>query len=518
MLTYSFDNLDGETLYEHLYHCIKTDIIEGRLRAGFQLPSKRSFAKHLNISTITIENAYDQLVSEGFIYAVPRKGFYVSNLDNMTNYLIGEKGRPTKTGSDARGGGVGRTGGDAKPGSEARSESVPATGEPATPGNTGKPQLFADFASNQTEAVSFPFSTWAKITRRVLAERQDDLMRNPSAGGVYELREAIAEYLNEFRDIHVCAGQVIVGAGTEYLYTLLFQLLGKDKVYAVENPGYDKLAKILKANNMQGRKVALDEQGLVVNELRESGADVVHVTPSHHFPTGITMPVRRRYELLSWAAEEEERYIIEDDYDSEFRMNGRPVPALFSMDIHEKIIYMNTFTKSLASTIRISYMVLPMHLVKIFFEKLNFYANTVSTFEQYTLAEFVRGGFFEKHINRQRTAYRRKRNLILSELAKGEMADRFKIFEEDAGLHFLLGVETKKTEEEFLAAVKKVDLGVMIYRENEKKGDAQARDNITQKVKNGERINTSFLTLVINYSSIPEECIGEAVRRLKSCV
>ena len=469
MLTYSFDNLDGETLYEHLYGCLKRDIIEGRLSANFQLPSKRSFAKHLNISTITIENAYDQLVSEGFIYSVPRKGFFVSDLEGMTSYIYSAKKK-------------GKSSADKKEISKSK-------------------ELFADFTSNQTEASSFPFSTWAKITRNVLSNRQNDLMVNPSVGGVIELREAIAEYLSEFRDINVLPEQIIIGAGTEYLYTLIFQLVGRDKRFAVENPGYEKLTKILEAYSMEVSQISLDDEGLSVVELEKSKSQVVHVTPSHHFPTGITMPVKRRYELLSWAAHKEDRYIIEDDYDSEFRMNGRPVPSLFSMDIHEKIIYMNTFTKSLASTIRISYMVLPIHLVKIFSEKLDFYANTVSTFEQYTLAAFIKDGHLEKHINRQRTAYRRKRNLILSKLQKGKKLKYIHIAEEDAGLHFLLTISTKKTEGEFLKAAEKKGIGLRIYN--------KVREGVSSR---------NVLTLVINYSSIPEEKIEEAVRRLEECI
>ena len=232
------------------------------------------------------------------------------------------------------------------------------------------------------------------------------------------------------------------GAGTEYLYGLLTELLGNDKEYVIESPGYKKLVQIYRQRGIECRFASLDMEGVTVNGLEQSGADVAHICPNHHFPTGITMPASRRYEVLAWANEKDGRYIIEDDYDSEFRTEGKPIPTLFSIDACEKVIYMNTFSKSLSPTIRISYMVLPVHLINLFFHKFHFYSCTISNFEQYTLAEFIRQGYFEKHINRMRLYYMRKRRQVMEIIQRSGLVPYCEIRENDSGLHFLLKLKT----------------------------------------------------------------------------
>lgn len=406
MLTYSFNDIGTTPLYEHLYKCIKNDIVNGMLSADTKLPSKRSFAKNLGVSPITVENAYAQLLSEGYIYSVAKKGYYVADFS------------PEFT-------------------------TLPAPAEKPAALQEIRPQYFADFSSNQTRPDHFPFSVWAKLMRETLQERNAELMTKSPCGGIYELREAIAGHLRQFRDIHVQPEQIFIGAGTEYLYGLLVQLLGFDKVYAIENPGYEKIAQIYDSHQVDYRFVDMDSQGIRIDRLEESGADVVHISPSHHFPTGIITPVSRRYELLGWAAKSESRYIIEDDYDSEFRLTGRPIPALQSIDIMEKVIYINTFSKSLSSTLRISYMVLPPSLAARFMQRMSFYSCTVSNFEQYALMRFIREGYFEKHINRMRNSYHKKRDYLLETIKKSPLSSYVTITEEDAGLHFLMRIDTE---------------------------------------------------------------------------
>ena len=207
--------------------------------------------------------------------------------------------------------------------------------------------------------------------------------------------------------------QIVVGAGTDYLYGLLIQLLGHDKIYGMEEPGYQKISEVYQSHNVLCLHIPLDRQGICIDKLNASGADIVHISPSHHFPTGIITPISRRYELLGWASASDSHYIIEDDYDCEFRFMGKPIPSLQSIDVMDKVIYMNTFTKTLASTIRISYMVLPKHLMARFQQNLGFYACTVSNFEQYTLTRFIQEGHFERHINRMRNFYHSQRDLLL---------------------------------------------------------------------------------------------------------
>lgn len=465
MLTYSFEERGKESLYEFLYKKIREDITSFRLSPDEKLPSKRALAKHLNISTITVENAYSQLVAEGYIYSVAKSGFYVSHIT-----------------SDARK----KKNTDKTDGAEQISE---------------QGSIFADFVSNSVPGEVFPFVTWTRLMRETMSDSPEKIMVNSPSEGVYELRSAIADYLFQFRGMDISAEQIIVGAGTEYLYSLIIQLLGREKKYAVEEPGYRKIGRIYGANAVAYANVSLDSNGIDIAELEKTGADVVHISPSHHFPTGIVTPISRRYELLSWASKSSDRYIIEDDYDSEFRLLGKPVPSLQSIDVLEKVIYINTFSKSLTSTIRISYMVLPKSLMGVYKEKLSFYSCTVPNFEQYTLAKFIEKGFFEKHINRMRNFYRSQRDAMMKCIKSHPEYGKIRIREENAGLHFLLTVGTELSDNELIQTAK--EKGVRISCLSEYCSNKQ---------------NAQPHTLVINYSGIPTDKIQKAVELLYECI
>ncbi len=407
MLTYTLDKDKGH-LSRELYKALKNDIEEGKLKRGEKLPSKRTFARNCSVSTITVQNAYDQLVSEGYITAVEKKGYYVSDS------VVKKKAKISYYVEEDQ---------------EASIVELP------------------DLSNNRVNVDNFPFSIWSRIMRKTMMEKQHLLLSPMKTEGVYELRRAISHHLSSFRGMAVSPSQIIVGAGTEYLYSLIIQLLGRDKLYAIEDPGYMKLEKIYEANGVKSIKVKLDEKGLSLSSLEKSSADIAHISPNHHYPTGITMPLDRRYEILSWASKRDERYIIEDDYDSEFRVSRNPVPTLYTLDTSGSVIYMNTFSKSLASTVRISYMVLPEDLSDRFQEKYSFYSSTVSSFEQYTLASFIEEGFFEKHINRMRLYYIRQRKAILSLIYSSPMKDRCSVIENDSGLHFILRLHTTLSDE-----------------------------------------------------------------------
>ena len=475
MLTYNLTATGSDSLYESLYKCIKNDILQGKLCAGEKLPSKRSFAKNLGISVITVENAYGQLSDEGYIYSMPKRGFYVSDIDMVAN-----PNTSAKTSADAN----------------LFDDSASIACSP----------YFADFSSNQTDSEIFPFTIWTKTVRSVLNDNRIQLMINPPCGGILPLRNAIARYLRDFRGMQVFSHQIIIGAGTEYLYGLLIQLLGKNLIYGVENPGYHKIGKICKSMGVTYRHVDLDESGVSIHELEEKKIDIIHTSPSHHFPTGLVMPVSRRYELLGWAAKEKERYIIEDDYDSELRLSGKPFPTLQSIDISGKVIYTNTFTKTLASTVRISYMVLPEDLAKRFYSELSFYSCTVSNFEQYTLAQFMENGSFEKHINRLRNYYQNKRDAILKELKSGSIGKYITIQEEEAGVHFLMHIQSDCTEAEIVEKAKaggvKLDPLSRYYIKNTEKHEQNGQENPYEN------------TYVMNYSSVNMENIKKVVQVL----
>ena len=402
MLTYDLSDASKGALYETLYKDIRDDIKSGTLKAGEKLPSKRTLAKNLGVSTITVESAYAQLISEGYVYSLPKRGYFVAKLDAPIKAAPAEKPLDTII--------------------------LPAP----------RPHYAFDFSRTQTNPDQFPFATWKKLLREVIAEESQALMEKSPSGGVWALRRAIAGHLRDFRGIDVHPDQIIVGAGTEYLYSLLIQLLGRDKVYCTENPGYRKIPQIYRAQGVCCRFADMDEQGVTVSGLRAAGADIAHIGPTHQFPTGITMPVSRRYELLAWASEADERAIIEDDYDSEFRWGGKPLPTMFGMDASGRVIYMNTFSMTIAPSVRISYVCLPQELYERWKERLGFCSCPVPAFEQYTLARFIESGHFERHISRMRKYYRRIRELTLALAVRTCGEDS--ISEENAGLHFLMDI------------------------------------------------------------------------------
>ena len=461
MLTYDFENAEGP-LYLFIYNRLKQDIISGKLKAGEKLPSKRAFAGNNGISTITIQNAYDQLVSEGYVFTRPKRGYYVSDVVPAHTPTV-------------------------KPELSCNIHAVPE-----------RPELICDLSNNGTDPDNFPFSVWAKVSREVMSNRKEELMKIAPSGGVRALREAIANHLCSFRAMVVDPDQIIVGAGTEYLYGIIAQLLGTDKVYAIENPGYKKLVKIYGQRGIECRFASMDDCGVTVDELCRLSAEVAHICPNHHFPTGITMPASRRYEILAWANESRSRYIIEDDYDSEFRTAGKPIPTLFSIDGCEKVIYINTFSKSLTPTIRISYMVLPAHLAKRFYETLSFYACTVSNFEQYTLAEFIRQGCFEKHINRMRLFYRRRRQAVIDEIQNSSIGQLCTIIENDSGLHFLLKVNVDVPSERIKRLLLENGIGI----------NALSDYYLTP-------VHSEDNQFIINYSSLTKEKITAVLQILE---
>ncbi len=458
-MTYSFENRGSQSLYEYLYKQIRDDIVRGKLKSGDKLPSKRAFAEHLDISTITVENAYAQLMAEGYIYSQPKSGYYVSSI--VPSYI--------HEGKDESKYHIDKT-------------------------SLEKEEYSADFAKNSASNGTFPFSTWAKVMRETLTDSAEKLMIHSPSVGVSELRIAIANYLFQFRGMNVDPDRIIIGAGTEYLYSIIIQLLGFDKKYAVEDPGYRKIAEIYKANNVSCLHIPIDDKGIDVEALEKSEGDVLHISPSHHFPTGIVTPISRRYELLSWASKSKERYIIEDDYDSEFRLLGKPIPSLQSIDVLEKVIYINTFSKSLTPTIRISYMVLPESLMEIYRNKLSFYSCTVSTFEQYTLANFISKGYFEKHINRMRNFYRSQRDIIMKCIKKQPEFNRVSIKEENAGLHFILSFDTELSDEEIIMKARQNGINLSC---------------LSQYFYNKE--NSKEHAVIINYSGIETEDIEKYI-------
>ena len=443
MLTYELKKSPGVPLYEALYRCIRRDILSGKLAAGEKLPSKRALAAHLEVSKITVEAAYNQLLAEGYIRSEEKVGYFAENLQKLTPPIPVPEATQAQT-----------------------EDLIDLTGDSPS---------------------HFPFSVWSRLQREVMLDLGEGLLLPLHKQGLPQLRNAIARHLQQFRGMQVDPDNILIGAGTDFLYNLLVQLLGRDMRYGVEEPGYSKIQKIYEAAGAACNLLTLDKEGVDPEDLGDT--QVLHISPSHHFPSGIVMSNPRRRTLLAWAAAGADRYIIEDDYDSEFRFNANPMPSLHTLDGAGKVIYLNTFSKTLAPSIRISYMVLPGCLMKEFREKQGFYSCTVPSFEQYTLERFISGGYFEKHINRMRKHYKSIRNRVLTAITGCQYADHFTILEENAGLHFLLQVDLPLTDAQLVEKCRALGLRVAplssYYRFPEE--------------------NTHCL--VINYSGLTEEAL-----------
>ncbi len=404
MLTYELNKAPGLPLYEALYRCIREDILSGRLAPGAKLPSKRALAENLEVSKITVEGAYSQLLAEGYIRSREKVGYFVEDVERLPQKMLQQAQPPAQE------------------------------------------EDLIDLTANGP--ANFPFSVWSRLQREVMLDLGPRLLLPLPNQGLWELRQAIAVHLAQFRGMQVSAENILIGAGTDFMYNLLIQLLGRDKCYAVEEPGYGKIRKIYAAGGVECISAVMDGQGVVPDPLGK--AQVLHISPSHHFPTGLVTPLSRRQELLRWASQAD-RWIIEDDYDSEFRFHAHPMPTMQSLDSLGRVIYMNTFSKTLAPSIRISYMVLPPALMQKFRERLGFYSCTVPSFEQYTLARFLSRGYFEKHINRMRRFYKSRRNRVLDAIQSCPLAEKLTIREENAGLHFLVKVDAPLSDQALVA-------------------------------------------------------------------
>lgn len=393
-------------LYEQIYLYICSEIKSGRLKADEKLPSKRSLAAHLKISLNTVETAYSMLLQEGYIYSSPRSGYFVSRA--FVEFSLPEKETHTEP-----------------PAPEARYK--------------------YGFLTNTVDTSSFPFKTWAKLGKEVLYSGQSLLSSGDPLGDI-SLRESLCKYLREFRAVDCTPSQIVIGAGMEYLLMLLNRIVPNELTFAVEDPGYGKTRAVLLGGGRKLFYIPLDREGLSLSCLSESGADIAYITPSCQFPTGIIMPVARRLELISWANENEHRYIIEDDYNSEFNLMGKPIPSLQGMD-SGRVIYMSTFSRSLAPSIRIAYMVLPKALLIKTRDMLYSYSSTVSRFEQNTLARFIDGGYLNRHINRMKLLYRRRKEFLLEILKPHLQARGITVSGDTAGLHLLLDMPEALAEE-----------------------------------------------------------------------
>lgn len=360
-MQYTIDQAAKEPAYLQLYAQLRRDIVAGVYAFGAKLPSKRLLSSELGISVVTVEHALLILADEGYIGTRERSGYFVAY--RVSDGFVGAP--------------------DAVP---LKKRHVP-------------------HAAGQENAM--PFSVLARTMRRVLSEYGEDILARSPSTGCLQLRRAISAYLARSRGMKVSPDQVVIGSGAEYLYGLLVQMLGRERVFAVEDPCYEKIRAVYRANGARFEALAMGDEGITAEALANSRADVLHVTPYHSYPSGVSATASKRREYLAFA-EARRGYLIEDDFDSEFTVSAKMEDTLFALDTKGRVIYMNSFTKTVAASLRVAYMVLPQALVPTFEARVGFYSCTVPTFEQYVLAALLDSGDFERHINRRRRQMRRE--------------------------------------------------------------------------------------------------------------
>lgn len=457
---------EGGPFYQQIYQFIKEEIRHGNLAPGERLPSTRVLAENLKVSRSTTQMAYEQLLSEGYIEASPCRGYFVAEIEA----LVEVKEQPSGS-------------------------FVPREEEK-------KAGFAVDFSPRGIDLDSFPFNLWRKISRNILVDDNKALFLNGDPQGEYALRQAIGNYLHGARGVQCSPDQIIIGAGSEYLLMLLTLVLGRGKVIAMENPTYKQAYRVLTSQGFQVFPVNMDRYGMnpgELNALGGDGADVAYIMPSHQYPMGIVMSVKRRQELLAWANSREGRYLIEDDYDSEFRYKGKPVPALQGMDQKGRVIYMGTFSKSIAPAIRIGFMVLPKKLMEEYKRRAGFFSSTVSRLDQNILYQFLTEGHYERHLNRMRSVYKAKHDCLLGGLKEFEQS--FSVQGENAGLHVLLTDRNKERSEDELVESAAAQ-GAGVY-------------GLSRYFIHPEH-NPYPSTVLLGYANLSGEEIKDGLRRLKA--
>lgn len=458
-LTITIDTNSKIPIYEQLYSYIKLEVQSGRIKDNMKLPSKRKLSSYLKISQNSIQAAYDQLIEEGYVFSKERSGYYVNKIDHLVKLGVKEEFNKTKD-------------------------------------DNHQDYVKYNFSYHGVDLHTFPFGIWRKLFKEVINEYDKELLNIGDSRGHISLRSSIADYLHQSRGVNCSPDQIIVSAGTEFLFQILFQLFDKGNIYGIENPGYEKLNLLFASNRVEFRAVNIDKEGMILKEIIDCKANIVCITPAHQFPSGEIMTINRKIKILNWANEDSNRYIIEDDYDSEFKYSGRPIPALQGLDTNEKVIYMGSFSKALSPSIRVSYMVLPLHLLDKYIKNLHYIICPVPIMVQKVLCKFIQEGYFERHINKMRNIYKKKRELLVHSIENLNCG--IELLGAEAGLHLLLKVDNEMTEEQLVSAA--VKNGVKVYGISKYYFD---KDYLPE-----------LPLILIGYAAMNELEIGEAVTML----
>ncbi|PGU45658.1 PLP-dependent aminotransferase family protein [Bacillus cereus] len=458
-LTIPLQSQSETPIYIQIYEYMKREISRGSLCAGTRLPSHRNLAMQLNVSRITVESAYQQLLAEGYVESKPKRGIFVAEVDidviQKTQQIASNSAN-----------------------------------------NKENEQYDYDCSQGLIDQKAFPITNWKRAIQETLFQYENELFAKEDPQGELVLREHISKYLYHARGVHSTPDQIIIGAGTQPLLWLLLQLLGSKKEYGIENPGFHRIPAMIQSSGLPVHPIPLDNKGIHISALRKSGSNVAYVTPSHQFPLGIIMPLSRRLELLKWA-NDCKGYIIEDDYDGEFRYRGKPIPSLQGLDSNERVIYMGTFSKSFLPSLRMGYIVLPPHLLRVYEDLGGMFKQTVSTLQQLTFATFIHNGDWERHINRSRTLYKRKHISLIKSITN-QMESNVHVLGEQSGLHIVLHVHNGMNEQELIRAAAKQR--IKLY-------PLSTYDSV-HNVKEASYV-------LLGFGSIPEDRIETVVQLLK---
>ncbi|MGG3030049.1 PLP-dependent aminotransferase family protein [Bacillus stercoris] len=446
-------------LYEQLYTFFKQEISHARITKGTKLPSKRRLSSLLDVSTATIERAYEQLTAEGYVKSKPKIGWFAAEV-------------------------------------EPDFPSAPDHfQQSAQPGSHKKNAPAIDFHQGNVDPAHFPFTAWRKSIVKSLDRYSDSFHTSGDPQGEYELRHTIARFVRLSRGVNCEPGQIIIGAGTTVLLQILCLMLKPGTKIGFEEPGFHRSRKIFEANRMNVIPICTDAEGVLTDELYRRNPYFMYTTPSHQFPLGTIMTITRRQELLAWAAKSNS-FIIEDDYDGEFRYSGHPIPSLQGLDPNGRVIYLGTFSKSLLPSLRLSFMIVPPELMKSIKNNAQLMKQTVSAHSQFALADFIETGEWQKHINRMRGLYRKK-HAVLLEAIRSELGNTVEILGKNSGLHILLRLLFPASEEEAIKAA--ANNGVTIY-----------------PVSPSYKERTPFASVLIGYGGLSEEDIRLGIQKLKT--
>lgn len=417
MLTFSLNSKSDEPMYHQIYSYIKDEIMSGRLKCDEKLPSARELAAYLSVSRNPVDTAYEQLVAEGYVYSLPKRGYFVNRITYTQQIRTEDRDEPDE--------------------------------------ESEKKRVWQyDFNPDAVDVEHFPYSVWKSIGRKVLNDHE--LFQAGDYRGDLTLRRAVADYLHGSRGVVCSSSNVIIGAGIGYLLQLIAVMFQEDKRIAFEEPGYVRAKNILSSNGFKVSHIRMKGSGIDIEQLQNADINLCYITPSHQFPMGTVMSIAERQHILQWAGEKDGRYIIEDDHDSEYRYKGKPIPALQSIDSEGKVIYIGTFSKSIGPALRMGYMVLPDRLMERFRRTCGGYNCPVSRFDQAIVADFIHEGFFEKHLNRMRKKYKEKHDTVLGVLRRYD--DKVIVSGDYAGLYVIVQSIQKTDEEEITSEAEKLGI------------------------------------------------------------